>query len=29
MIPIQSSPSNPRRAKANKKAALRRGGLDI
>jgi hypothetical protein len=29
MIPIQSTPSNPRRARANKKAALRRAGLDI
>jgi hypothetical protein len=29
MVPIQSTPSNPRRARANKMAALRRAGLDI
>jgi transcriptional regulator with XRE-family HTH domain len=29
MIPIQSTPSNPRRARANKTAALRRAGLEI
>jgi hypothetical protein len=29
MIPIQSTPSNPRRARANKMAALRRAGLKI
>jgi hypothetical protein len=29
MIPIQNTPSNPRRAKANKAAAMRRAGLSI